>query len=181
MSRKNLNRYLVRDGYAYFTGDPTKQQNIQLSGEILTLTDEQIEKGKQAYKLEKCEAVLVKCDNCGKDYVTKVVQIQHAVCTHCRGRGGDLVGPVPRDWRDKDAEPDNAGQSPAPDGEGTSAPAEGEAGDSGKQAGDLTEKNTTMPPADLREPAAKPAEAIRAAKKVNKTKAEKKAEKRGKK
>ena len=147
----DLKRYIVQDGFAYFTGEPTRKENIHKAGSILVLTDAQVEKQKQAHKLALCEEVVVRCNNagCGKTYATKVVQIQHAVCSHCGGRGGELIGPTPVAPAKLTLE-DN--KTTGNDGDGT--------GDSASLANDSAQKSTdnapkTAEPADTKVPVKK--------------------------
>jgi hypothetical protein len=142
MGKDDVNRYTVLDGYAFFTGDPSNKDNIHEAGSTLVLTPEQVEKSRQAHKLVRTGAVVVRCNNqgCDKEYETEVVQIQYAVCSHCGGRGGELLGPAPKT-------PPKAVQPP----EGASTPGQDETGDSGSEANDSGGEPGDAPP-DTQDP-----------------------------
>jgi hypothetical protein len=140
MSKDDLRRYTVGDGYTYYTSWPRpKPQDIHPAGTVLNLTQERVDKDRQGHKLATCDEVLVRCNDCQEEFATSVVRIQYAVCTHCGKRGGDLVGPLPKDWEESPEEG-------VPDGEGTDSTPEAGTGDSTGQANDSGEKTPEPEP-----------------------------------
>jgi len=98
---KQKERFVVRDGYSflYQTEIRDGQGNIHsfgkadpvLAGGIIEI--ELVQAIGQEHKLERVEALTLRCNNsgCFKEFETTAFNLAYAWCPHCGGRGGDIV------------------------------------------------------------------------------------------